>query len=241
MTTTTTTTISNMSIKVINFDDDSESSRRLVEMFPNVMRCGIFGPSGCGKTNVLMTILLHHEPVSSIYLCSRTAFQDKYLNLEKLVDSYNVSNRKKMKFVKCTPATLLLPEKVDEHSSVIFDDVLAEGQDQIAKFFMRGRHRKISCFYLSQSYTKIPKKSGIRENFNFLVIFRQDNVNLRQLYNEYISDLTFDQFRSLCNKCWKLPYGFLTVDTEKCRYKQKFDHTLQTNQEEASHSSTSKT
>lgn len=215
-----------MSIKVINFDDEGQNDKRLVEMFPNIMRCGIFGPSGCGKTNVLMTILLHHEPVSSIYLCSRTAFQDKYQNLEKLVDSYNDRGNRKIKFSKCTPDTLVLPEKVDEYSSVIFDDVLTEGQDKIANFFLRGRHRKISCFYLSQSYTKIPKKSGIRENFNFLIIFKQDNINLRQLYNEYITDISFEQFRSLSTKCWKLPYGFLTYDSEDSSYKLKFDHTL---------------
>lgn len=215
-----------MSIQVINFDDEIQSSRRVVEMFPNIMRCGIFGPSGCGKTNVLMTILLHHEPVASIYLCSRTAFQDKYLKLEKLVESYNKSNRTKLKFVKCTPDNLMLPEKVDEGASIIFDDVLTEGQDKIANFFLRGRHRKISCFYLSQSYTKIPKKSGIRENFNFLIIFRQDNVNLRQMYNEYISDLSFPKFRSLCNSCWNISYGFLVVDTEEGKYKQKFDRVI---------------
>jgi len=125
--------------------------------------------------------------------------------------------------VKLTPDILIAPEQTEVGSSIIFDDVLTEGQDKIANFFLRGRHRKISCFYLAQSYTKIPKKSGIRENFNYLIIFRQDNVNLRQLYNEYITGVTFLQFKGICNQCWSVPYGFLTVDIEKSTFIQNFD------------------
>jgi len=216
-----------MSIQVINFEEEVKV-RRLVPMFPNIMRCGIFGPSGCGKTNVLMTILLHHEPLASIYLCSRTSFQEKYLKLENLVHSYNTGkNSLLIQFVKLTPDILIEPEETEVGASVIFDDVLTEGQDKIANFFLRGRHRKISCFYLAQSYTKIPKKSGIRENFNYLIIFRQDNVNLRQLYNEYITGISFTQFKNICNKCWSLPYGFLTVDIENGTFIQNFDFVIQ--------------
>lgn len=215
-----------MSIKVINFEEEP-ASKRFVEMFPNIMRCGIFGPSGCGKTNVLMTILLHHEPVASVYLCSRTSFQAKYVKLEELINSY--SEKKKncnVQFTKCTPDDLVLPEEVVENCKVIFDDVLTEGQDKIANYFLRGRHRNISCFYLAQSYTKISKKSGIRENFNYIILFKQDNVNLRQIYVEYVSDLSFEEFKLLCNKCWKLPYGFIVIDVEAGNYKQKFDHVI---------------
>ena len=216
-----------MSIQVINFEEEVKV-RRLVPMFPNIMRCGIFGPSGCGKTNVLMTILLHHEPLASIYLCSRTSFQEKYLKLENLVHSYNTGkNSLLIQFVKLTLDILIEPEETEVGASVIFDDVLTEGQDKIANFFLRGRHRKISCFYLAQSYTKIPKKSGIRENFNYLIIFRQDNVNLRQLYNEYITGISFTQFKNICNKCWSLPYGFLTVDIENGTFIQNFDFVIQ--------------
>ena len=214
------------SIRIINFENE-ERERRLVPVFPNIMRCGILGPSRCGKTNVLMTVLLFHEPLASIYLCSRTALQNKYLKLENLVHNYNTGkNVKPLQFVKLTPDILIQPEQVEIGSKVIFDDILTEGQDKIANFFLRGRHRKISCFYLSQSYTKIPKKSGIRENFNFLIIFRQDTVNLRQLYNEYITGVTFAQFKILCEQCWSAPYGFLTVDIEKGVFLKNFEREI---------------
>ena len=66
---------------------------------------------------------------------------------------------------------------------------------------------------------------GIRENFNYLILFRQDLVNLRQVFSEYVTDMNFDRFRNICNNCWTEPYGFLVIDveSEKCKYKKKFD------------------
>jgi len=95
----------------------------------------------------------------------------------------------------------------------------------MTNFFLRGRHRDISCFYLSQAYTKIPKKSAIRSNFNYLVIFREDLINLRQLHMEYVTDLSFEKFKHLCNECWRESYGFLVIDmeNEQCKYKKKFE------------------
>jgi hypothetical protein len=215
------------SISIINFDTRPKS-RRVVDMFPDVLRCGIFGPSGVGKTNVLLTILLHVRPFWNIYLCSKTTFQDKYNSLQKLVDSYNHKGgrRKRIKFHKLTSCeNLPQPEDIEIGSVIIFDDVLTENQSKIANFFLRGRHRDISCFFLSQTYTKILKKSGIRENFNYLILFRQDLVNLRQIHLEYVTDLDFEKFRELCNSCWCEAYGFLVidVDNDSCRYKQKFE------------------
>ena len=213
------------SIKVINFDKGGGKKGRTVKMFPNILRCGIFRPSGCGKTNVLMTILLHVRPFRNIYLCSKTSYQEKYTQLRELVNDYNKSNKPKITLHDVV--ALPEPENVAPRSIVIFDDILTENQDKIANFFLRGRHREISCFYLAQSYTKIPKKSGIRENFNYLILFRQDQVNLRQIYTEYVTDLNFEQFRQLCDKCWREPYGFLVVDLESsCKYKKKFEQCL---------------
>lgn len=157
-------------ISVINFDRKPKIQRR-VEMFPNVLRCGIFGPSGSGKSNVLLSILLHVRPFFDIYLCSKTSFQDKYNLLRELIDGYNDRKRQKQKIrfhsvnvIENLPE----PETVERNSVIIFDDILTENQDKIANFFLRGRHRDISCFYLSQAYTKIPKKKRYTREFQLL-------------------------------------------------------------------------
>lgn len=217
------------SIRVINFDR-GQKSKRQVALFPDTTRCGIFGPSGCGKTNVLLTVLLYKKPLEAIYLCSRTASQPKYTFLRGLVEDYNaVKKNTKIVYEESTPTTLQVPEKLKANSVAIFDDILAENQDKIATFFMRGRHRNISCFYLAQSYTKIPKKSGIRENFNFLIIFKQDRINLRQIYTEHIvNGVSFQQFTDICALCWQKQFGFLTIDLEDgCKFHSCFDEEIQ--------------
>lgn len=215
-------------IRILNFDSarSDSSSKRLVEMFPNTMRCGIFGPSGCGKTNVLLTILLHKKPLKNIYLCSRTGFQDKYKFLEDLVNEHNETRGEEIGFHHLNPKELPLPEEIEPESIIIFDDILTEKQDGIANYFIRGRHRNISCFYLAQSYTKIPKKSCIRENFNFLILFRQDNINLRQIFNEHITGITFEKFRKWSDKCWRLKYNFLTFDEDINIFRKNLDYPL---------------
>lgn len=220
------------SIQVINFDS-KKISKRKVDMFPDVLRCGIFGPSGAGKSNVLLTILLHIKPFKDMYLCSKTYYQEKYQTLHDLVRTYNEgqkTKKTKINFHYVQVDSLPEPEEVEKGSIVIFDDILTEKQEKIANFYLRGRHRDISCFYLSQAYTKIPKKSGIRENFNYLILFRQDLVNLRQMFTEYVTEMNFDKFKSMCNDCWSKAYGFLVidVDNERCKYKNKFDFGINT-------------
>jgi hypothetical protein len=221
------------SIAVINFDNHVKKTHRKVEMFPDVIRCGMFGPSGAGKSNLLLTMLVHVRPFKNLYLCSKTSYQEKYDTLRELISTHNQSRKSKKQMIKINELhveTLPEPEDLEVDSIVLFDDVLTEKQDKVANFFLRGRHRNISCFYLSQAYTKIPKKSGIRENFNYVILFRQDLVNLRQVFTEYVTDVTFDRFRTMCNECWHEPYGFLVIDVEndKCKYKKKFESCINT-------------
>lgn len=232
MATTNTTTTT---IKVINFDTAKQKSKRIVPLFPDTVRCGIFGPSGCGKTNALLTILVYKKPLRAVYLCTRTASQPKYELLRQLITQHNKrkgqqqqQQQLKIVYEESTPDTLQVPEKLQPDSIAIFDDILSEKQDKIATFFMRGRHRNISCFYLAQSYTKIPKKSGIRENFNFLLIFQQDRVNLRQIYNEHIvNGISFQMFVDICTLCWSKKFSFLTIDLDDgCKFRRCFDEQI---------------
>lgn len=216
-----------MEIPVINFDE-RKTTRRVDKMFPNILRCAILGPSGCGKTNVLMTILLHKKAYDNIYLCSKTSDQPKYKLLRDLINDYNEKTDKKKKIgyrLFSNVADLPSPGSVPKNSIIIFDDILTEKQDKIADFFLTGRHRNISCIYLAQSYTKIPKTSGIRENFNFLVLFRQDSINIRQVHTEHLFG-EFNAFKRLCETCWKKPYGFIVVDKDNggCIIRSNFSY-----------------
>ena len=79
------------SITVINFDNQVKKKQRKVEMFPDVIRCGMFGPSGSGKSNLLLTMLVHMRPYKNLYLCSKTSYQEKYGTLRELIAGHNKS------------------------------------------------------------------------------------------------------------------------------------------------------
>ena len=90
-----------------------------------------------------------------------------------------------------------------------------------------GRHRNIDCFYIGQTHSKIPK-TLIRDNTNFLIIFKQDSTNLHHIYKEHVnSDMSFKSFHKMCNKCWKSKHDFLVIDKDKPltkgRYKRTFN------------------
>ena len=48
-----------------------------------------------------------------------------------------------------------------------------------------------------------------------LVVFRQDDLNLRNIYKSHVnSDMTFETFQDMCRSCWRERYGFLFVDKD---------------------------
>jgi len=73
---------------------------------------------------------------------------------------------------QCTPV------KLKTISIMIFDDVACEKQDNIRPYFCMGRHKKNDSFYLSEIYSHISKHL-ICDNFNFIIMFKQDDLSMR--------------------------------------------------------------
>ena len=69
----------------------------------------------------------------------------------------------------------------EDKNLMVFDDLLLEKQNACEKYYARGRHSNVDCFYLSQNYFKLPRQT-IRENANFICLFRQDLKNMNHLY-----------------------------------------------------------
>lgn len=92
-----------------------------------------------------------------------------------------------------------------------------------------GRHKGVDSFYLSQSYAHIPKHL-IRANANLIILFRQDDMNLKHIFDDFgiSNDMTFDVFKNMCVKCWTADkHGFLLIDIESDlnsgKYRMQFD------------------
>ena len=101
----------------------------------------------------------------------------------------------------------------DEKNFMVFDDLLLERQNKCKAYYTRGRHSNVDCFYLAQDYFKLPRQT-IRENANFICLFRQDLNNVNHVYNDHVSsDMTKEEFRNTSLKlAWEKPYGFVVVD-----------------------------
>lgn len=157
-----------------------------------------------------MISLLEHEnglKFVNVYLYSKSVNQEKYKYLKDLLTPI-----KGMKFYAFNNSEdILTPCQAKPNSVFIFDDVACAQQNIIREYFSMGRHNDIDCFYLHQSYARIPKHL-IRDNANVLIIFEQDDLNLRHIYDDHVgADMTFEKFKDLCSLCWKKPYGFLSI------------------------------
>lgn len=215
-----------LSLKVNNLNlDNNEQAIKHSPLLPNSIRCIICGPSNCGKTNVMVSLLLDGNGLKfkNIYLYSKTAYQPKYLFLKevlKRVDDIYL-------FIFNANDEVIHPNEALRSSIMIFDDVTCENQTNIQNYFAMGRHQLIDCFYLSQTYSKVPKQL-IRDNTNLLIVFKQDTVNLRHLYDEHVnSDIEWYKFKELCALIWKEPHSFLLINKDclinKGRYRKGFD------------------
>jgi hypothetical protein len=101
----------------------------------------------------------------------------------------------------------------DKNNLMIFDDLMMEkNQNMCESFYTRGRHNNCDCFYLAQNYIQIPKHA-IRDNCNFLIIFPQDEINLRNIWSAFASiHMSFDEFKKFCSDVWKEDHNFVVID-----------------------------
>lgn len=216
-------------IRVQNFDVETdvadESFRRHGNLLPNTIRSIFAGPSCSGKTNVMLSLLLDENGLKfdNVYLYSKSLYQPKYQFLQKVLQKVPGV---KYFFYKENDA-ILDPNNVRENSIFIFDDVACDKQDKIREYFCMGRHKAVDCFYLCQTYTRIPKHL-VRDNSNFIVLFKQDDTNLKHVYDDHVgTDMTFEKFKSICAECWKEKFGFLVIDKDsdigRGRYRKTFN------------------
>ena len=203
-------------IRVKNMDDKTrgvrEGASRHGRMLPNTISGIICGPSNCGKTNVMLSLLEspHGVRFENVYVYSKSLHQPKYLYLEKLLGSIDEIGY----FTFSDNCAVVPPSEALPNSIFVFDDIACDKQNAIREYFAMGRHSKVDCFYLCQTYAKIPKHL-IRDNANLLILFKQDGTNLKHLYNDHVNtDMTYDDFYDICCECWRDKYGFLVIDKD---------------------------
>ena len=220
------------SLRINNYNkfenENSQPQQRHGALLPSTIRCIITGPSNCGKTNVMLNLLEHSNGVrfENVYVYSKSLYQPFYQYIKQLLQPIKGINYYEFSDGE---SIIINPSDAKPNSIFIFDDVACEKQSVMRDFFAMGRHNKIDSFYLTQTYAHIPKHL-IRDNSNMLVLFKQDDMNLKHIYKDHVNtDMTFEKFSELCALCWNEDkYGFIVVckdfDLNNGRYRKGFDH-----------------
>ena len=106
------------------------------------------------------------------------------------------------------------PEDLDANKNnlMIIDDLQLGKQNKCEKYYIRGRHSNVDCFYLAQNYFMLPRQT-IRENTDFICLFPQDSKNINHIYYDHVSsDMKKEEFKKFCKHCWSQPHGFVVID-----------------------------
>ena len=117
---------------------------------------------------------------------------------------------------------------MNKNNLMIFDDLQLTNQNKCEKYYIRGRHSNVDCFYLAQNYFALPRQT-IRENANFICIFKQDSKNVNHIYYDHVSaDMDNEEFKKFCKYCWSKPNGFIVIDLtsniDNEKYRSGFDN-----------------
>jgi len=174
---------------------------------------------------VLISLLEIPHDVRFEIVCiySKSLQQPKYRYLKNLLAPIEEIGY----FTYSNNSDIVSPSDALPNSIFIFDDVACDKQDVIREYFSMGRHADVDSFYLCQTYAKIPKHL-IRDNANLLILFKQDGINLKHVYNDHVNtDMSYEDFCELCRNCWRQKYGFLVIDKDSAltdgRYRKGFN------------------
>ena len=195
-------------------------------LLPNTIRALIVGPSGCGKTNLIFALLTNINGIRfhNVYIYSKTLDQPKYKMLSNILSDIDGIQL----FTFYENDQVIEPEKALPNSVFIFDDIITDNQNTAKSYYSRGRHNLIDVFYLAQSYSKVPKQL-LRDNANFIVLFKQYETNLKHVYNEHCSgDMSYSEFKDFCTTYWrKGRFEFIVInkvcERDNGRYRHGFD------------------
>ena len=115
----------------------------------------------------------------------------------------------------------------DKKNLLILDDCYLGKQNKAEAYYSRGRHNNCDTIFLSQNYFRLPRQS-IRENCNFLMLFKQDTRNIKHIHADHCSEIVFEEFRDFCNEVWKTRHAFVTIDLTSNIENGKFRKNLST-------------
>ena len=244
-------------MEVVDYSWKTASNRENNPLFPQNLRGLIVGKSNCGKTTLLFNMLLQDGwlDYNHLLVFGNSLHQKEYQiikngfseGLSKRQISNLFVNQNILKQADIDPSAIdytgsrtikanfyencsSIPDPKDlnptEKNLLILDDCFLGPQNKAEAYYTRGRHNNCDTIYISQNYFRLPRQT-IRENSNFIILFRQDNRNLNFIHADHCSDIPIDEFKEFCKKVWSVHHNFVVIDlssqTMNGKYRRNLD------------------
>lgn len=173
---------------------------------------------------------LSKEQISNLF-SNQSVLQNKQVSPITVLDEYSGPCNGTIKaefYDDCSKIPDPSELNVDENNLIIFDDCILQKQNKAEAYYTRGRHNNCDTLYISQNYFMLPRRT-VRENANFILLFKQDIKNVNCIYGDHCSyDMTLEEFHSFCKTVWESDtYNFVTLDltSTKCngKYRKNLD------------------
>jgi hypothetical protein len=184
----------------------------------------VMGKTKCGKSYFARDILyqLHEQNYfKEWYLISKT---EEVTHSFGIFPRENVMNKIDLVWLKNLIKTYRLAAlhgQPVKPCMIVFDDVMGDPKlhsKTVRKLFTRGRHYKIGCIVLLQSFNRADIHFNIRKNVTAIGICRpQTESDAKTLVNDYlyIPGLKKAQQELLLQNYFKQTHDFLFIDTNK--------------------------
>ena len=162
----------------------------------------LFGSSFAGKTYLMLKIL------------SGITDRDIYIITKSPPEQYTNAKTK----IKEISDEIKPLSEYENGGIIVFDDILGSSNSRfIDQIFIRGRHKNLDIYFLSQSYFDLPKRT-IRNNSNKIILFNQTLKDIEHIYRDVAGyDMNYDEFKEFCRKSWEEDYNYLCIDRSKKR------------------------
>jgi hypothetical protein len=81
------------------------------------------------------------------------------------------------------------PEDLDstKNNLMIFDDLQLTKQNKCEKYYIRGRHSNVDCFYLAQNYFMLPQTNHPRKHQFYLSVSSRRSNDVNNIYQDRVS------------------------------------------------------
>jgi len=195
----TLTNLKHPNMKLAQFNCDGGLHEKLnkypfTQLFNRHQSTLILGKAGQGKTSLILSLFSSNRLLKKVYDCV-ILFQP-YSSRDSIKEGdaiFDVLPEEQL-FPELTEETLeeavdIIDECAGEglNSVIILDDVSASLKDkgvekELKRLNWNKRHRKLSFFFLSQSYYAVVK--DVRKMFNYIIVFKVAPMELKVIIEE---------------------------------------------------------